>query len=152
MPGDVVNDDALEAIENILAHAKSCSFRPGDEIIRRGSTARFLYHITGGTAACTSTTGQVTARMGPGEIFGDDTFLDSGDAGAEESVVAEDAVECLGVARETVEMLAALHPEAGARFWRSLAVSEAFRLRRQYAALEARGRAVATAKMQPTSA
>ena len=151
MPGEVVHEDALEGIEQILAHAKSCTYRPGDEILRRGCTERKRYHITAGIAACTSSNGQVTARMGPGEVFGDNTFLDTGDVGVEETIVAEEAVECLVVARDTVEMLAALHPEAGARFWRSLAVSAACSLRHQYAALEARGRAVEAASIQPTS-
>lgn len=138
MPGESVNESGLDAMEHILAHAKACSYRRGDEILRRGCTQRRLFHITSGTAACTSANGQVTARMGPGEVFGDSEFLDTGDCGAEATVVAEEATECLVVARETVEMLASLHVEAGARFWRSLAVSAALRLRGQYVALQAR--------------
>ncbi len=148
MPGEILQEDGLEAVDHILSHAKSCSYRPGDEILRRGCTERRLFHITAGTAVCTSENGQVTARMGPGEVMGVTTFLDTGDVGTEEAIVAEDALECLVVARDTVEMLAALHPEAGARFWRSLAVSAAYRLRGQWVALEARGRELEAAALQ----
>jgi hypothetical protein len=148
MPGEILQEDGLEAVEHILSHAKCCSYRPGDDIMRRGCTERRLFHITAGTAVCTSSNGQVTARMGPGEVLGITTFLDTGDVGTEEAIVAEDELECLVVARDTVEMLAALHPGAGARFWRSLAVSAAYRLRGQLVALEARGREVEAATLQ----
>ncbi len=36
--------------------------------------------------------GQVLIKLGPGEIFGEISFLDSGDAGAAASVLAEDEV------------------------------------------------------------
>jgi hypothetical protein len=62
---------------------------------------------------CTSSNGQVTARTGPGEVFGIITFLATGDVGTEEAIVSEDSLECLFVAKEIVEMLTALHPEAG---------------------------------------
>ncbi len=75
---------------------------------------------------CTSSNGQVTSRMGPGEVFGIITFLATGDVGTEEAIVAEDSLECLFVANKTVEMLTALHPEAwllghdSIGVWRSL--------------------------------
>ena len=81
---------------------------------------------------------QVLVRLGPGEIFGEISFLDTGDAGAGASVVAEGAVECLVVAHDTMEMLASLQPLAGVRFWRSLAVATAFRMRQQHHAIESR--------------
>ena len=34
-------------------------FRPADEILRRGSTARNLYHLLLGTTACVAANGQV---------------------------------------------------------------------------------------------
>jgi hypothetical protein len=81
---------------------------------------------------------QVLVRLGPGEIFGEISFLDTGDAGAGASVVAEGAVECLVVGHDTMEMLASLQPVAGVRFWRSLAVATAFRMRQQHYAIESR--------------
>ena len=82
--------------------------------------------------------GQVLVRLGAGEIFGEISFLDTGDAGAGASVVAEDEVECLLVVHETMEMLATLQPLVGVRFWRSLAIAAAFRMRQQYHAIETR--------------
>ena len=47
-------------------------------------------------------------------------------------------VECLLVVHETMEMLATLQPLVGVRFWRSLAIAAAFRMRQQYHAIETR--------------
>jgi hypothetical protein len=41
---------------------------------------------------CACVRGQVLVRLGAGEIFGEISFLDTGDAGAGASVVAEDEV------------------------------------------------------------
>jgi hypothetical protein len=47
-------------------------------------------------------------------------------------------VECLLVVHETMEMLATLQPLVGVRFWRSLAIAAAFRMRQQHHAIETR--------------
>ena len=64
-------------------------FRPGEEMLRRGALDRRLYHVTKGSAACLSPGGRVTLRLGPGEVFGARHFVDTGDAGARMTVVAE---------------------------------------------------------------
>lgn len=138
MPGEKFDDEAQEAIHRIFLHAKSCTYSHGEEILRRGCTERRLYHIVSGTATITSDSGQVTARLGAGEVFGELAFLDCGDAGAEAAVVADGVVECLVVARDTVEMMGELHPAAAARFWRSRAVAAAFRLRARCLALRSK--------------
>jgi CRP-like cAMP-binding protein len=138
LPGEDVDDDEREAVKQIFMQAKTCSYKAGDEILRRGCMDRRLYHIVKGTTACLSLAGQVLVRLGAGEIFGEISFVDSGDSGAGANVVAEDNVECLVLSHETMEMLVALQPLVGARFWRSLAVATAFRMRQQCHALEAR--------------
>ena len=138
LPGEDVDNEELEAVKQIFMQAKTCSYKPGEEILRRGSVDRKLFHIVRGTTACVSGTGQVMVRLGAGEIFGEISFVDSGDAGAGANVVAEDNVDCLVLTHETMEMLVALQPLVGARFWRSLAVATAFRMRQQNHALEAR--------------
>lgn len=138
LPGEEVDDAEREAVKQIFMQAKSCTYKPGDEILRRGCVDRKLYHIVKGTTACVSAAGQVMVRLGSGEIFGEISFVDSGDSGAGANVVAEDNVECLVLSHETMEMLVALQPLVGARFWRSLAVATAFRMRQQSHALEAR--------------
>ncbi len=99
--------------------AKVQSFRPGEEILRRGALERRLYHVTRGGAACLSAGGGtgggggggvgggVTLRLGPGEVFGGRHFVDAGDGGARMTVVAEaGGAECLVLSRDAAEMLA----------------------------------------------
>jgi CRP-like cAMP-binding protein len=138
LPGEDADEDEREAVKQIFMQAKTCSYKAGDEILRRGCMDRRLYHIVKGTTACVSQAGQVLVRLGAGEIFGEISFVDSGDSGAGANVIAEDNVECLVLSHETMEMLVALQPLVGARFWRSLAVATAFRMRQQCHALEAR--------------
>jgi hypothetical protein len=136
MPGEILDAESKEAISQIFSHAKSCTYNHGDEVVRRGCVERKLFHIVSGIAALTCDAGQVTAKLGAGEIFNEYVFLDSGDSGAESVVVAEGTLKCLVVVRDTVEMMGELHPAAAARFWRSRAVEAAFRLRLRGLALD----------------
>ena len=136
MPGEILDAESKEAISQIFLHAKNYTYNHGDEVVRRGCVERKLFHIVSGTAALTCDAGQVTAKLGAGEIFNEYVFLDSGDSGAESVVVAEGTLKCLVVVRDTVEMMGELHPAAAARFWRSRAVAAAFRLRLRGLALD----------------
>jgi hypothetical protein len=138
MPGEAASEEELEAVSQIFMQAKSYSYNPGDVILHRGSLDSCLFHVVSGSALCMFANGQVMMRLGPGEIFGEVSFVDTGDGGASNNVIAENSVECLVLARETMEMVAALHPGAGARFWRRLAVATAFRIRQQFSGLEYR--------------
>ena len=42
-----------------VGQAKTFSYKAGDEILKRGSIERNLYHILRGTTVCLSSTGQV---------------------------------------------------------------------------------------------
>jgi CRP-like cAMP-binding protein len=55
----VFADDQQEAADQILLAAKRITYRPGDQILRRGCTARNLYHLVHGSAACVTASGQV---------------------------------------------------------------------------------------------
>ena len=59
LPDEDVSEEVREAVQLIFAQAKSCSYKAGEEILRRGSTERSLYHILSGRTACLSVAGQV---------------------------------------------------------------------------------------------
>ena len=54
-----LSGEEREAADQILRAAKLIAYRPGDEILQRGSTARNLFHLVCGTAACVAANGQV---------------------------------------------------------------------------------------------
>ena len=57
-------DEEREAADQILLAAKRISYKPGDQILRRGCTARNLYHLVYGSVACITANGQVRAAEG----------------------------------------------------------------------------------------
>ena len=59
LPDEDVSEEVREAVQLIFAQARSCSYKAGEEILRRGSTERSLYHILSGRTACLSVAGQV---------------------------------------------------------------------------------------------
>jgi CRP-like cAMP-binding protein len=71
--------------------------------------------------------GVAVARLGPGEVFGELSFLE--DAGANASVIAEEDVEVDVAEGPDIAALLASDPALAARFYQSLAVVMAHRLR-----------------------
>jgi hypothetical protein len=59
LPDEDVSEEVREAVQLIFAQARSCAYKAGEEILRRGSTERSLYHILSGRTACLSVAGQV---------------------------------------------------------------------------------------------
>jgi hypothetical protein len=54
-----VSEEVREAVQLIFTQARSCTYKAGEEILRRGSVERSLYHILSGRTACLSVAGQV---------------------------------------------------------------------------------------------
>lgn len=119
----------------ILAKGKRLSFKPNEEIIKQGSPGRALYVIRRGTASVelTSLEGKMEiAVLGPQEICGEIAFLlkdqmlkDKTSA----SVCAKGPVEADTVEAEELGKLFESFPSVGARFYHSLALVLARRLR-----------------------
>jgi CRP-like cAMP-binding protein len=119
----------------ILAKGKRLSFKPNEEIIKQGSPGRALYVIRRGTASVelTSLEGKMEiAVLGPQEICGEIAFLlkdqmlkDRTSA----SVFAKGPVEADVVEADELGKLFESFPSVGARFYHSLAVVLARRLR-----------------------
>lgn len=114
----------------ISARAKPVNFKAGEEIIKQGSPGQAVYILRKGTASVILGNARektTLAHLGPGDICGDMAFLEKGRATA--SVIAEGDVEADAVPANELERLFESFPGLASRFYRSLAVVLARRLR-----------------------
>jgi extracellular factor (EF) 3-hydroxypalmitic acid methyl ester biosynthesis protein len=115
----------------ISAQAKRLRFRLGEEIIKQGALGDTLYVIRSGEASVESTgTGAtiIVAKLEPKDICGDMTFLEKSNATA--AVIAKDElVEVDAIRADDLRKLFESFPGLGARFYWSLALVLARRLR-----------------------
>jgi extracellular factor (EF) 3-hydroxypalmitic acid methyl ester biosynthesis protein len=116
------NDWAL-----IADKAARMSFESGKTIIERGHRVNGVHLLLKGKAAVKLSVQGIPPTLGPGEIFGEMSFLDEGLASA--SVVASENVETYYLDRPTLQSLFELFPHLASRFYRSLAANLARRLR-----------------------
>jgi len=111
--------------------ATRLKFQLGEEIIREGASGDTIYIIRKGTAAVELISGRdrtPIALLAEDDICGDIAFLDGGRTTA--SVVAkEDEVEVDAINAEELRQLFEVFSGLSARFYRSLAVALARRLR-----------------------
>ena len=124
--------DQLEPQErlNLMDRATVKQFSDGETIVTQGTDNTNIYVIAEGEVQVLiegEEGSQELARLGIGTIFGEMTYLTHGTASA--TVVASGAVEALCL--EHAQILAMTHedPEFSGRFYRSLAITLAYRLR-----------------------
>jgi CRP/FNR family transcriptional regulator, cyclic AMP receptor protein len=130
MLGSTLEDLTRNDWTLIESKAKRISVSLGQEIIKEGARIDHLYVLRQGSASVQleGTTSQaVLATLGSGDVFGEMAFL--GDSTATASVVAKDEVEIDAIWADDLRELIATFPGFGARFYRSLAVILAQRLR-----------------------
>jgi CRP/FNR family transcriptional regulator, cyclic AMP receptor protein len=113
----------------ILDKAKCLNFRKEETLIQHGKQIEMVFMVTDGRATVKTSFGVVIARIGPGEICGEMSFLESTSASA--SVIADVAMAAYGVAWRDLQSLFDIYPRLASRFYRSLAVSLSQRLRGQ---------------------
>jgi CRP-like cAMP-binding protein len=128
----------LEAADRValLGGAPRQVFAAGDIIIRQGARHQPLYVLEEGFARVEVQTEHgraVIARLWPGEVFGEIAFLSNAEATA--WVVADTDAEVRAIDRDHVHALVAHSPGLGTRFYESLAVQLASRLRASNLAL-----------------
>lgn len=144
-----VSADSLDVANNRLQHLTSDdwtlinaktrrrSFRLGEEIIRQGSLGDRIYFVRSGEASVelAGTKMRVmVARLGPDDICGDMAFLEKGSATA--AVIANsDPVEADEITWKDLRELFDAFPRLASRFYQSLAVILARRLRETSKAL-----------------
>ncbi|HWC18292.1 MAG TPA: cyclic nucleotide-binding domain-containing protein [Terriglobales bacterium] len=110
----------------IKAGARQMKFAGGDVLIRQDSPGGTLYLLRSGSARVEAK-GFLLTRIGPGQVCGEITFLESGLCSATvtaESEIEVDAIDCAELHR-----IFRMFPHVGARFYQSLAILLARRLR-----------------------
>jgi extracellular factor (EF) 3-hydroxypalmitic acid methyl ester biosynthesis protein len=113
----------------ILDKAECLNFRKDETLIRHGKQTEMVFMVAEGRATVKNSLGVVIARIEPGEICGEMSFLESTYASA--SVMAEVAMLVYGVAWSDLQNLFEMYPRLASRFYRSLAVTLSQRLRGQ---------------------
>jgi CRP-like cAMP-binding protein len=103
----------------------------GETILRTGEVNSTLWYVVDGLVRVEThprnDLAVAVGHLGPGDIFGEISFLTGLPASA--SVRAEGDIELVSLRRDDIEHLLALDSELATRFHRSLAVSLAWRLR-----------------------
>ncbi|MCR9142157.1 MAG: cyclic nucleotide-binding domain-containing protein [bacterium] len=116
--------------KQLLRNARRIAFKKDEVLIEEGATSKILYILREGYVRVDRNhDGQslTYARLGPGELFGEMSFLEQADASA--SVIAEDDVEADAIDGPFLTSLLASEPGFSARFYNSLAVTLSHRLR-----------------------
>jgi CRP-like cAMP-binding protein len=119
----------------ILAKSKRLNYSAGEEIIKQGTPGKAIYIIRRGSASVEVTNLEGTteiAVLGPEEICGDIAFLLKDEILKDKtsaSVLAKGKVEADLIEAEELGRLFESFPSVGARFYRSLALVLARRLR-----------------------
>ena len=125
----------------ILAKAKRLSYEPGDEIIKQGTPGRAIYIIRKGTVSVAVKDDDGLAEiavLGPEEICGDIALLLKDEILKDRtsaSVLAKEKVEADLVEAQELGRIFESFPTVAARFYHSLAVVQARRLRETSRAL-----------------
>jgi CRP-like cAMP-binding protein len=123
----------LTANDWVLLQAKASrrTFKLGDEIIRQGECGNSIYIIRRGEACvelAASGSRTIVASLGPDDICGEISFLEQGKATAA-VIASEEEVEADEVEARELRAMFIAFPGLASRFYLSLAVILAQRLR-----------------------
>jgi extracellular factor (EF) 3-hydroxypalmitic acid methyl ester biosynthesis protein len=103
------------------------TYDKNDIILEKGQEPGAIYIIENGRVRIERDNGSVIARRGPGAVFGEISFLES--KGTSANVVADESVEVSVIDKGNVEAMLESMPEFAIRFYKTLAVTLAYRLR-----------------------
>ena len=118
------NDWAL-----LVDRAKQVTFQKDEILIQKGKQTKMVYLLIKGTARIEADFKVRIAQIGPGQISGEMAFLENNVASA--TVTAEEEVQAYAIEWSALGDLFELFPHLASRFYRSLAVILARRLRDQ---------------------
>jgi CRP/FNR family transcriptional regulator, cyclic AMP receptor protein len=130
MPHSTLQDLTRNDWTLIESKAERIDFTLGQEIIKEGARIDHLYVLRDGAASVElegTTSRAVIASLTAGDICGEMAFLE--DSTATAAVVAKDEVRVDAIRADDLRELIAMFPGFGTRFYRSLAVILAQRLR-----------------------
>ena len=118
------NDWAL-----LIDRAKEVTFQKDEILIQKGKQTKMVYLLVKGTARVEGDFKARIAQIGPGQISGEMAFLENDVASA--TVTAEEELKVYALEWFALRDLFELFPHMASRFYRSLAVILAHRLRDQ---------------------
>ncbi|MCI0394882.1 MAG: cyclic nucleotide-binding domain-containing protein [Chloroflexi bacterium] len=111
----------------LLEKSHFVSYEDGQLILEKGSQRRAIFVVEKGQIQVERAPGEVIARRGQGAVFGEMSFLEG--SGASASVVADGDVDVSVIAEAHLNSLLASVPGLATRFYQTLAVTLAYRLR-----------------------
>ena len=111
----------------LFEKATVAKYRKGDVILEKGVQHRAIYVLKKGTVRVETAPGVEVGRRGEGAVFGEMSFLDN--QGASASIVAQDSVDVYVLNEANVNALLISVPGLATRFYQTLAVTLAYRLR-----------------------
>jgi CRP/FNR family transcriptional regulator, cyclic AMP receptor protein len=122
---------ADEDVDWMAVSGKIQTVPGGTVLVREGQAVDSLYLLVDGSlrVEISQLKPRVVGVLGPGEIIGEISFVDSRPASA--TVIAETPANILRIPRETVNVKLKSDVHFAARFYRAIAVFMAHRLRRQ---------------------
>jgi CRP-like cAMP-binding protein len=113
----------------LVDRAKQVTFQKDEILIQKGRQTRMVYLLVKGTARIEGDFKARIAQIGPGQISGEMAFLENDVASA--TVTAEEELKNYALEWSALRDLFELFPHLASRFYRSLAVTLARRLRDQ---------------------
>jgi len=113
----------------LVDRAKQVTFQKDEILIQKGRQTTVVYLLVKGTARVEADFKLRIAQIGPGQISGEMAFLENSIASA--MVTAEEEVQAYAIEWSALCDLFELFPHLASRFYRSLAVILARRLRDQ---------------------
>lgn len=114
-------------LDLLFEKATIAKYRKGDVILEKGTQQRVIYVIKKGTVRVETAPGVEIGRRGEGAVFGEMSFLDN--QGASASIVAHDSVDVYVLNEAHVNALLISVPGLATRFYQTLAITLAYRLR-----------------------
>ena len=133
MPQSTLQDLTRNDWTLIESKAKRIDFKLGQENIKEGARVDRLYVLRHGTASVElegTTSRAVIATLSAGDVCGEIAFL--GNSTATAAVVAKDEVQVDAIWADDLRQLITTFPGFGIRFYRSLAIILAQRLRQTF--------------------
>jgi extracellular factor (EF) 3-hydroxypalmitic acid methyl ester biosynthesis protein len=111
----------------IVDRSKRTSFKKDEILIHAGKQNKTVYLLVKGNARVESASKALIARLDPGEVCGEMSFLENGVAIA--NVVSTGDLQVCAIDWSALHDLFELYPHMGSRFYRSLAVNLSRRMR-----------------------
>jgi len=135
MPGD--EPEGEEVLAQLFERATELCCRKGDIIVAKGLTTKSLYHVQSGTVQLVSKRGEILHELGPGDLFGAESFMESGNMGSRHYAIATSHCQIMAITQEQVEAVCTSNPRAGARIFRNLAITLNLKLQVDLLAMKA---------------